>query len=197
MITGLDLVREQINIAEGKPLSMKQEDLRINGHALEVRVYAEDPKNNFMPDIGPLKVYKIPQGPGIRVDDGFEEGMNIPIYYDPMIAKLIVHAETREFALARMIRAIDEYQIVGIQTTLDFCKFVMQHPAFISGAFDTNFVKEHFNPELLSVQEEEEEILNGIVALAAWNYQNSSQIVKENADESGSVNSNWKKNRTT
>ncbi|RMG26037.1 MAG: acetyl-CoA carboxylase biotin carboxylase subunit [Bacteroidetes bacterium] len=149
MITGIDLVREQIRIAEGEALSFRQEDLRIQGHAIEARVYAEDPTNQFLPDIGTLHVYERPQGSGIRVDDGFEPGMEIPIHYDPMIGKLIVHDASRELAIKKMIRAIEEFQIVGIHTTLDFCKFVMQHPAFTSGAFDTHFVEKYFDPALL------------------------------------------------
>lgn len=160
MITGKDLVKEQIKIAQGEALSFKQEDLSINGHAIEVRVYAEDPNNNFLPDIGKLHTYRRPQGPGIRVDDGFEEGMDIPIYYDPMIAKLVCYADTREKAIERTIRAIDEYEITGIQTTLGFCKFVMQHDAFISGNFDTKFVENYFNPESLkeALTEEEQQV---------------------------------------
>ena len=145
MITGLDLVKEQINIAQGKKLSVKQEDLKINGHALEVRVYAEDPENNFLPDVGNLSIYKRPGGIGVRVDDGYEQGMDIPIYYDPMISKLIVHGKDRKTAIARMIRAIDEYTIVGVKTTLSFCRFVLKHKAFTSGKFDTHFVAEHFD----------------------------------------------------
>ena len=151
MITGVDLVQEQLRIAEGKPLSVRQEDLRIHGHALEVRVYAEDPANNFLPDTGTLTTYRRPQGPGVRVDDGFEEGMEVPIYYDPMLAKLIVHAHHREAAIQRMIRAIDEYQISGVATTLAFCRFVLQHPAFLSATFTTKFVEEHFSSEVLTV----------------------------------------------
>ena len=148
-ITGLDLVKYQIKLAEGDEIPFRQEDLKINGHAIEVRVYAEDPANNFLPDMGTLKTYRRPQGHGIRVDDGFEEGMSIPFYYDPMIAKMICHAETREAAIEKTIRAIDEYRITGVETTLDFCRFVMEHPAFRSGKFDTNFVEQHFKPELL------------------------------------------------
>ncbi len=150
MITGVDLVREMIYVAEGKPLTIRQEDLKINGHAVEIRVYAEDPANNFLPDVGTLDTYIRPQGNGVRVDDGFEQGMTIPIYYDPMIAKLITFAATREEAMDKMIRAIDEYRISGVQTTLPFCRFVMNHPAFRSGNFDTGFVKDHFTPEMLS-----------------------------------------------
>jgi acetyl-CoA carboxylase biotin carboxylase subunit len=161
MITGKDLVREQILIAEGRPLSFSQEDLKINGHSVEVRVYAEDPKNNFLPDIGKLITYKRPQGTGIRVDDGFEEGMDIPIYYDPMIAKLITHGENRMDAIDKMIRAIHDYRITGIQTTLDFCRFALQHDAFRSGNFDTKFVERYFSPEMLEpvFSHEEKELL--------------------------------------
>lgn len=161
MITGKDLVREQIWVAEEKPLSFQQEDLKINGHAVEVRVYAEDPKNNFLPDIGKLITYRRPQGPGIRVDDGFEEGMDIPIYYDPMIAKLVTHGENRKAAIDKMIRAIDDFKITGIQTTLAFCKFALQHEAFVGGNFDTKFVEQYFSPAVLEDQfsDEESELL--------------------------------------
>jgi acetyl-CoA carboxylase biotin carboxylase subunit len=143
-ITGLDLVKLQIKVAEGESLPFRQEDIQIRGHAIEARIYAEDPNNNFLPDIGTLKTYKRPQGHGIRVDDGFEQGMEIPFYYDPMIAKLICHASSRDEAIAKMIRAIDEYEITGLHTTLGFCDFVMKHPAFREGQFDTNFVQTHF-----------------------------------------------------
>lgn len=147
MITGIDLVKEQIKIAEGKALDFKQEDLSIRGHAVELRVYAEDPYNNFLPDIGNLSTYKTPKGPGIRVDDGFEQGMDIPVYYDPMIAKLVAYGKDRKEAIHRMVRAIDEYEITGIENTLGFGKFVMQHEAFVSGKFDTHFVAKYFTQE--------------------------------------------------
>jgi len=154
-ITGLDLVKEQILIAEGEPLGFKQEDLYINGHALELRVYAEDPANNFLPDIGRLVTYKRPQGLGVRVDDGFEQDMDIPIYYDPMIAKLVTFGKDRQEAIAKMLRAIDEFQITGIETTLPFGKYVMQHPAFVSGHFDTKFIERYFTPDTLKAKEDE------------------------------------------
>lgn len=159
MITGIDLVKEQIKVARGEKLSFNQSDLKINGHSIEVRVYAEDPTNNFLPDIGKLTTYKRPQGLGIRVDDGFEEGMDIPIYYDPMIAKLITFDKNREEAINRMIRAIDDYQITGVETTLSFCRFVLKHNAFISGNFDTHFIKNHFSPEMLTTENKEEAII--------------------------------------
>jgi propionyl-CoA carboxylase alpha chain len=154
MITGVDLVREQIRIAEGHPISFAQEDLKIQGHAIELRVYAENAAAGFLPATGHLERYRPPVGPGIRVDDGVEEGSDVPIYYDPMLAKLIVHAPTRSAAIDRAIRAIDAYEIHGLPTTLDFCRFAINHEAFRSGEFDTHFVDEHFTPEVLTRQSE-------------------------------------------
>ena len=162
-ITGVDLVELQIRIARGEELPMKQEDLKINGHALELRVYAEDPLNDFLPSVGNLEVYELPVGKGIRVDNGFEQGMDIPIYYDPMLAKLVVWAPDRATCISDMVKAIDAYQISGVNTTLDFGKFVLQHPAFRSGDFDTNFIQKYLpNPMLLHQELKEES-----VALAA------------------------------
>lgn len=164
MITGIDLVKEQIKVARGEKLSFGQDDLKINGHALEIRVYAEDPLNNFLPDIGKLITYERPMGPGVRVDDGFEEGMDIPIYYDPMIAKLIVHAEDRNAAIAKMTRAIADYQVTGVQTTLPFCSWAINHEAFVSGDFDTHFVKKYYQPEVLNTRNEEEALIAAALA---------------------------------
>ncbi len=192
MITGLDLVKEQIKIARGEKLSFTQEDLKIYGHSLEVRVYAEDPATNFLPDIGTLVTYKRPQGLGIRVDDGFEEGMDIPIYYDPMIAKLISFGKDRAEAISRMIRAIDDYQITGVETTLSFCKFVLKHPAFTSGNFDTHFIQHHFSPEML-VEEKDDEAI--IAALFGAKLVTSSNVsANKNTSEAKTV-SKWKTNR--
>ena len=149
MITGIDLVRQQILIAQGEKLSIEQSDLKIQGHAIELRVYAEDPSNNFLPSIGKLTTYQTPKGHGVRIDDGFEQGMQIPIYYDPMIAKLITYGADRQEAIDRMLRAIEDYKIVGVETTLPFGTYVLQHDAFVSGKFDTNFVKTYYTPEQL------------------------------------------------
>ncbi len=158
-ITGIDLVEQQILIARGEQLSFTQDDLTITGHAMELRVYAEDSLNNFLPSTGTLEVYQLPEGEGVRVDDGYEEGMDIPIYYDPMIAKLVTYGENRNQAIQRMIKAISDYQIKGIETTLPFGRFVMQHQAFVSGNFDTHFVKQFYSPEALkSGQQKEAEI---------------------------------------
>src|SRR5690554_5347082 len=132
MITGVDLVEMQIRVARGEQLPIRQEDLKITGHALELRVYAEDPINDFLPSIGHLSVYRIPQGKGIRVDNGIEQGMDVPIYYDPMLAKLITYGKDREEALQLMIQAIEEYKVEGIFTTLPFGTFVFEHEAFRS-----------------------------------------------------------------
>jgi acetyl-CoA carboxylase, biotin carboxylase subunit len=175
MITGIDLVKEQIRIAEGERLPFRQENLKIHGHAIELRVYAEDPANNFLPFTGKLHTYKRPQGPGIRVDDGFEQGMDIPVHYDPMIAKLVVHASNRQEAIQRMIRAILEFEIRGIENTLAFGKFVMEHPAFISGKFDTHFVQKYFSPEKLQ-QKFEEDDLKIAAAFAGWLVQSQKPV---------------------
>lgn len=166
-ISGVDLVKEQIKIAEGQKLSIKQDDLEINGHSIEVRVYAEDPENNFLPDTGKLLEYSIPKGPGIRVDDGFKKGQDISIYYDPMIAKLVASGANREEAIERLKRAIDEYDIQGIKTTLPFCQFVLGHEEFLSGKFTTKFVEQFFTPEVLKkeIAKDEEEMASLVAVL--------------------------------
>jgi len=192
LITGIDLVKEQIKIARGEAISFKQEDLEIKGHAIELRVYAEDPANNFLPDIGTLQTYVTPKGPGVRVDDGFEQGMEIPIYYDPMIAKLITYGKDRTEAIERMIRAIDEYHITGITTTLAFGKFVMQHEAFTSGNFNTHFVNKYFTPEVLQTDNEKEALIAALLVerLLDGNKINTGSAIKIKQ-------SNWVMNRKT
>ena len=168
MITGIDLVEEQIKIARGEKLSFTQGDLTINGHAVELRVYAEDPLNNFLPSIGTLSTYIKPQGEGVRVDDGYEEGMAIPIYYDPMIAKLVTHGKDRAEAIQKMKKAIKEYKIEGLATTLPFGTFVFEHEAFLSGKFDTHFVKKYYTPELIKEKQKENAAIAAIVAVKYW-----------------------------
>jgi propionyl-CoA carboxylase alpha chain len=191
-ITGLDLVKLQIKIAEGEELPLKQEEVKQFGHAIEIRVYAEDPANNFLPDIGKLEIYRRPQGHGVRVDDGFEQGMEIPFYYDPLIAKLICHSEDRHSAINKMVRAIEEYEIAGLETTLDFCLFVMNHEAFRSGNFDTQFVGNYFNSDSLDQKNEKIELA---AALASTILQSGSNGQLKNAIQNETI-SNWKKNRT-
>ncbi len=175
-ITGVDLVELQIRIARGEALTIQQDDLKINGHALELRVYAEDPLNDFLPSVGHLDIYKIPIGKNIRVDNGFEEGMDIPIYYDPMLSKLITYGKTRNEAIQLMIQAIDNYHIEGVQTTLPFGKFVFQHEAFRSGNFNTHFIKNYYSPKALKSQTENEARIAAIIALKQ--YKEDQKIVR-------------------
>ncbi len=187
LIAGVDLVEQQIKVARGEKLAFTQDDLEINGHAVEVRVYAEDPLENFMPSIGTLSTYQTPIGEGIRVDDGFEEGMEVPIYYDPMISKLITYGKNREEAIQLMIQAIDNYKVEGVATTLPFGKFVCEHQAFTSGNFDTHFVKKYYSPEQLEKQYEEEREIAAMTALHL--YLENQKIVKTPE----ATSSSWKK----
>ncbi|MDB4292634.1 acetyl-CoA carboxylase biotin carboxylase subunit [Maribacter sp.] len=189
IICGLDLVEQQIKVARGEKLEFVQEDLKIQGHALEVRVYAEDSLDNFNPSIGTLSTYQIPKGDGIRVDDGFEEGMPIPIYYDPMIAKLITYGKTRDEAIQLMIKAIGDYHIVGAATTLPFGQFVCEHEAFRSGDFDTHFVKQYYSPEALKKKYTEEKEIAALVGVRLFLEQQKNLKVPTNHK------SGWKKNR--
>lgn len=168
MITGLDLVEEQIKIARGEPLGFMQDELTIHGHALELRVYAEDPLNDFLPSIGTLIKYIKPQGDGIRVDDGYEEGMTIPIYYDPMIAKLVTHGKDRMEAIQKMKQAIKAYAIEGVSTTLPFGSFVFEEEAFLTGNFDTHFVKDFYTPQKIKAKQESNAEIAAMVALKYW-----------------------------
>lgn len=167
-ITGVDLVEQQILVARGEKLQFSQDDLKIKGHAMELRVYAEDPLEDFMPSTGTLEKYSVPKGEGIRLDNGFEEGMEVPIYYDPMLAKLVTYGKTREEAIQVMIKAIDKYIVEGVSTTLPFGKFVFQHEAFRSGNFDTHFVKKYYSPEALKEETEEEAKLAALMALKQY-----------------------------
>lgn len=168
LISGVDLVELQIKVARGETLEITQDDLSINGHALELRVYAEDPLNDFLPSVGNLETYQLPVGENIRVDNGFEEGMDIPIYYDPMLSKLITYGKTRDEAMQLMIKAIDNYKVKGVQTTLPFGRFVCQHDAFRSGNFDTHFVKKYYSPEALEAHHKEEAHIAALAALKQY-----------------------------
>ena len=168
LISNIDLVEQQIKIARGEKINFKQEDLKIKGHALELRVYAEDPMNDFLPSVGNLSTYQIPNGDGIRVDDGFEEGMDIPIYYDPMLSKLITYGNTRDEAIQLMIEAIDNYKIEGVKTTLPFGKFVCEHEAFKTGKFDTHFVKNYYSSDKLKIKHEEEAKIAALIGLQVY-----------------------------
>jgi len=168
LITGLDLVEQQIKVAQGETLHFLQKDIKIKGHALELRIYAEDPFDNFMPSVGVLNRYRLPKGEGIRIDNGFEEGMEVPIYYDPMLAKLITYGKNREEAIQIMLNAIDAYEVQGVITTLPFGKFVFEHDAFRSGNFNTHFVKNYYSSEKLHSIMEDDARLAALVALKMY-----------------------------
>ena len=182
-ITGVDLVAEQIKVARGEKLSFTQDDLKINGHAVELRIYAEDPLNDFLPSIGILETYIRPTGEGIRLDDGYEQGMEIPIYYDPMIAKLITYADTRTAAIQKMKLAIADYKIVGLETTLPFGKFVMENEQFISGDIDTHFVKKYYSPEALLKGQNAEKTLAAEIAIKYYQEQKNKLSVTANESD--------------
>lgn len=168
MITGIDLVEEQIKIARGEKLSFTQDEITMQGHAMELRVYAEDPLNNFLPSVGTLLRYQKPCGEGIRVDDGYEEGMAIPIYYDPMIAKLVTYGKNRTTAIQKMLAAIKQFKIEGVATTLPFGTFVFEHDAFVSGKFDTHFVSKFYTPEKMQEKQKANAEIAAIIAVKYW-----------------------------
>ena len=189
-ITGLDLVEEQIKIAQNKTLSFTQNELKIQGHSIELRIYAEDPQNDFNPSIGQLLEYEEPQIQDVRVDSGFRKNMEIPIYYDPMIAKLIVHANNRMAAIAKMKEAITNFKIKGIETTLPFGQFVMNHEAFISGNFNTHFVEKNFNNEAIQKSRYQTRKYASLLALKIHQNESQKTISAENNE------TNWSpKNR--
>lgn len=193
MISGVDLVALQILVAEGKELPFKQEDLKINGHAIECRIYAEDPADNFLPSTGLLKKHRVPTGSGIRVDAGVEEGQQITINYDPMISKLSVHGPDREIARKRMLRALDEYEIAGCKTTIPFCEFTLNHQTFIDAKYDTHFVPDHFDPAKMqdTTQDEEVAALAASLLKGVDNDAASKNVVSSN----GTSESMWWKTR--
>ena len=164
MVTGTDLVRAQLLVASGRPLPWRQEDLAQRGHAIECRVYAEDPSSGFLPQAGPLALYREPDGPGIRIDSGVEEGTAVPVQYDPMLAKLIASGETRDAAIARAVAALRQFPILGVRTNVAFLIRTLEHPAFRAGDLHTGFVDEHL-PSLLEKTEPSELVLS--VARAA------------------------------
>jgi acetyl-CoA carboxylase biotin carboxylase subunit len=166
LTTGVDLVHQQLRIAAGEALSPKQEDVKQRGHAIECRIYAEDPANNFLPSSGKILFLKEPKGPGIRHDGGVYGGWEVPIYYDPILAKLIAWAETREMACARLLSALNDYVILGIRTSIPFLKEVISHPRFREGATTTSFIKD--NLENWQEKPISERIETLALAVAAW-----------------------------
>lgn len=190
MVTGIDIVAEQLRIARGRQLSYTQEQVKFNGHAIECRVNAEDPFNNFIPSTGRITHSILPTGPGVRVDTGVYPGFEITPYYDPMIAKLIVWGETRAQAILRMRRALEEYRIVGVRTNIPFHQTLMDSHRFMGGQFDTRFVEERFSMEAASEMDEAQAEIAAILAtlVAHKETERSAQIVRRNERDT----SNWK-----
>ncbi len=200
MVTGLDLVRLQLEIAAGGKLPLTQEQIELRGHAIECRIYAEDPENNFAPSIGRITHLHKPDGFGIREDSGVYEGGEISIYYDPMISKIIAWGETRAAAIARMQRALNEYEIGGVQTTIPFCLWVLQHPKFPAGEFDTHFVQNEFFAKNVALVEHTN--LHEVAALAAvfvrsMNESNSSPLVASRQTAQGWKLRGWRQKYRT
>lgn len=189
-VTGLDLVQEQILIAQGERLSREQGEVRRIGHALECRIYAEDPAEGFFPSTGVLKRYRLPEGPRVRVDNGFREGDAVSSFYDPMLAKVVTWGATRAESIAVMNRALSEFLVVGVQTTIPFCQFVVNHSAFQHGDFSTDFVKQQFSPELMNRLQDDERLF--LLAASAWLHQNGATHSTQHAETERLPRSKWK-----
>jgi acetyl-CoA carboxylase biotin carboxylase subunit len=158
LIYGVDIVKEQFRIAAGEPLSIRQEDVRMRGHALETRLYAEDPQSNFMPSTGLITQLILPEGPGVRNENGIYPGYEIPIYYDPLVGKVIVWGEDRETAIQRCKRALSEYQVDGVKTNIEFLLWALDEPGFLDGSYDTTYIERHFKPQLLHSRADDVEV---------------------------------------
>ena len=176
-VTGIDLVKQQIRIAAGEPLPFRQEDLQQKGHAIECRIYAEDPENNFLPSLGTIHFVQEPTGPWVRVDSGLFSGIEVSMYYDPILSKLIVWGQDRNDAIQRMRHALDNYIILGIKTQLPFLKAVIEHPEFITGNTNTNFLKEYFSNWQMPVLDEKQ-ILTALAIAAIHDMTNSKNDVR-------------------
>jgi acetyl/propionyl-CoA carboxylase alpha subunit len=189
LITGVDLVKEQFSIASGNKLTISQKDLKISGHALECRIYAEDASENFMPSVGKIFHYKAPSGPGVRLDSGFEEGAEITIHYDPLISKLVTWGANRESAINRMKRALNEYQIAGVTSNIPFLELILNHNVFTDGSFDINFVENEFlSGDMKSSLKNSDDETEAAAVISALLKSKSSQGIKKN----NSLNSsNW------
>jgi acetyl-CoA carboxylase biotin carboxylase subunit len=192
MVTGIDIAKEQIRIASGMKLSYRQEDVQWRGSAIECRIYAEDPENNFLPSTGVVHSYWEPSGPGIRVDSGLYEGSEISLYYDPLIAKLLAWGEDRDEAIQRMKRALFEYNILGVATTIPFHLKVMDHPKFQKGEIHTHFIEEEFEKEKpLEIEDKEEHLKAFAVFSALLDYQEKRRV-KPLLSKTKSKENGWK-----
>jgi acetyl-CoA carboxylase biotin carboxylase subunit len=189
LVTGIDLVREQIRVAWGEKLSFSQDDIKLTGHAIECRVYAEDPANNFLPSPGKITRLRLPQGPGVRDDGGVYEGAEVSIYYDPMISKFAVYGKDRGEAIDRMRRALREYEVGGIKTTLAFFREIMEDDEFIAGKLDTGFI-ERFNERKKPADLEETDCHMAMIAVALA-YSKRQKPLQTASSQNGQTPSRW------
>ena len=192
-VTGVDLVARQILIAGGAPLGLRQEDIHARGHAIECRIYAEDPVNDFLPDTGQLERYVPPEGPRVRVESGYRPGDRVHLNYDALLAKVITWGATRPEAVAAMKRSLAEFHIAGVKTTLPFCQFVLSQAMFLKGDYHTGFVQEYFKPERLYREGHRETIAAAIVAALARDRQVHTGSTQR--DEVSQDPSKWKNKR--
>ncbi|HET9216700.1 MAG TPA: acetyl-CoA carboxylase biotin carboxylase subunit [Terriglobia bacterium] len=187
MVTGIDLVKEQIRIAAGEKMEIRQQDIAINGAAIECRIYAEDPENNFFPSAGKIRVLTTPAGPGLRDDSGVYEGWTVPIDYDPLISKLVAWAPSRHDAIQRMLRALNEYHVGGIQTNLSFFREILNQPDFLKGDFDTGFIDRWLKHRSASVATSQTDLDLAVIAAAVFDVAN-----EPSQDHSAGQRSAWK-----
>ncbi len=192
LITGLDLVGLQIDVANGDPLPFKQEDIQKTGHAIECRIYAEDSLNHFLPSTGKLTRHRIPSGPGVRVDAGIEEGQDINIHYDPMISKLSVYGSDRKHAINRMLRALREYEIAGVQTTIPFCQYVLNSEPFATGIYDTHFVQNHYKTEDIINKKDDLDALAIVSSFIKMNSNHQTSVTSEKEMHNQDMTGWWK-----
>ncbi len=194
MVTGIDIVKEQLKIASGEKLEISQDDVKISGSAIESRIYAEDPVNNFLPSTGRIYRLREPQGNGIRVDSGVEAGGEISVYYDPLIAKMVVWSQSRDESVKKTLRALSEYKISGLRTNIAFIEFVMKNQRFIEGNFTTGFIAEEFSPEkICTLKPGDEKVIAIACALMEHNKSESAASVSSSGKGNGGSISNWKK----
>jgi acetyl/propionyl-CoA carboxylase alpha subunit len=192
-VTGIDLVRQQILIADGHRLSLTQDDVKTKGHAIECRICAEDPQDHFFPSTGTLTSYTPPQGPKVRVDNGLAEGDSVSIYYDPLMAKVISWGQDRFEAIESMKRALAEFNIQGVKSTIPFCLFVLNNSSFQNGEFDTKFVETNFGPETLNTFSPRQEIAAVVAAVLLQSGAQHQQAASR--DHLRKEQTPWKRNR--
>ncbi|MFC1484610.1 acetyl/propionyl/methylcrotonyl-CoA carboxylase subunit alpha [Candidatus Neomarinimicrobiota bacterium] len=190
MVTGIDLVAEQIRAASGQPLSIRQQDIQPSGHAIECRIYAEDGFDNFTPSVGTILELTAPGGPGVRLDHGIREGLEITPYYDPILGKLCTWGTTRPEAVARMARALEELRIIGIRNTVPFCMAVMHHPVFKKGTYCTHFISD-FQSDLEAWATQDPDQLVEVAALGAALFAESSPATQHEPEHSQVEESLW------